>query len=206
MSDITSTVSAEQEQQQTSITSNGNLSYHSVGSAVLDYFSGVTRQTDDQKIIDLWNLAWEESKVFSILALFQKRDCRGGAGERKPFIFSFTQIPTEYRKLLYTLIPEYGYYDDLNKLAKDIPEDRDFIVKILADKLYENLNWFFNISLDKEVLPKPKHFGLLEKWLPTEKGEDDRTWGAVTLIIENLKNRLPLLIQKLDTLDIEHRT
>lgn len=106
-------------------------------------------------------------------------------------------IPTEYRRQLYPLIPEYGYFDDWNALALEIEEDREYIAGLWANLLQENMNWFFGSdnSLEKsegfvlsDPARRPKHFGLLEKWIPTQDGKDDNKWDAVKLILRRLKN------------------
>ncbi|MHB1910034.1 MAG: DUF2828 family protein [Nitrososphaerales archaeon] len=160
-------------------TFNGNPSYISVGNAILDWFSGVTRQTAEEDIRRLFTAAMAENLVFAILALFQKRDARGGAGERKPFILGMACLPAHYRQQLYLLIPEYGYLDDLNKLSQTIPEDREFIAKLWADLLTHNIQVFFRLKEGQANF-------LVEKWIPSEGSSDDRKWNAVQMILRAL--------------------
>lgn len=156
-------------------TENGNPSYATVGTPLLDYFSGVTRQTDDAEIIRLAKACIESDLPLAVATFFQKRDCREGTGERKPFILSLNELPADLRWKLYLKVPEYGYWDDLNAFARlksDDPKTLKTIANIFAKHLQEN------------ILNFPEVHYPLEKWLPTEGQQDDRSWKGVKRIIQ----------------------
>lgn len=155
-------------------TYNGNPSYATIGKPHIDYFAGVTRQTPDSEISRLAQSCFDSDQRLAIATFFQKRDCRGGAGERKPFILSFKVLPADLRERLYSIVPQFGYWDDLNSFARAIPEDRSVIAGLFATYLRDNI-----VGFETGVLHRP-----LEKWLPTEGQQDDKTWGAVKKIVK----------------------
>lgn len=171
-------------------TENGNPSYATIGSPLLDYFAGVTRQTDDSEIIRLAKACIDSDLPLAVATFFQKRDCREGTGERKPFILSLGELPAELRWKLYLKAPEYGYWDDLNAFARlksDDPETLKVIANIFAKHLLDNVRNF----------PEGLHYPL-EKWLPTEGQQDDRAWKGVKRIIQafNTHNRDSLVLRE----------
>lgn len=169
----------------TAFTFNGNTSFATIGKPYLDYYGGVTRQTDDEDILRLAQQCLEENIELALATFFQKRDCRGGAGERKPFILSLTKIAQqELRHNLYSLIPIYGYWDDLNALARIIPEDQAYIAEMFAQQLLKNIQSFVQKDTDS-IFDRG-----LEKWLPTEGQQDDKNWNAVNKIINAFNLRL----------------
>jgi hypothetical protein len=183
----------------TTVTYNGNPSFATIGKPCLDYYAGITRQTSDSDIKHLAQECIDSDLSLAIVTFFQKRDCRGGSGERKPFILSMKKIPGELRRKLYRIVPEFGYWNDLNKFARAIPEDQDFIANLFAVQLLINIRKFITnieatLTIDlsqSEICDRN-----LEKWLPTENQKDDKTWDAVDKIIEafnkNFKESLQL--------------
>jgi len=166
-------------------TYNGNPSFSTIGKPHLDYYGGVTRQTSDEDILCLTIDSLRSDFHLALVTFFQKRDCRGGAGERKPFILSMTKIPQELRRVLYHIIPEYGYWDDLNKIATVIEEDRKIIAEIFAKQLLTNMKAF---DVDSRNPIKAGVDRNLEKWLPTERQSDDKKWKAVQAIINQFNS------------------
>lgn len=158
-------------------TTNGNPSYATIGKPYLDFFAGVTRHTDDGALDKLISDCLDLDPGLALMAFFQKRDCREGAGERKPFIHGIKVLSQDLRFQLYEKIPEYGYWDDLNSLARILPEDRDFIAKLFAEKLSQNIQGFSEGKIDTT----------LEKWRPTEEQQDDKSWHAVASILKSFE-------------------
>lgn len=142
----------------------------------VDYFNDATHETSEERIIELADASLRDDFRLALVTFFHGRDCRGGFGMRKPFIISMSRVPAQVRKILYPLIPHYGYWDDLNKLAIFVPKDRKFIAKFFAIRLRENMQ-FFSKELYRQA---DRNF---EKWLPTEGQADDKEWGAVGKII-----------------------
>jgi hypothetical protein len=168
--------SATQIYQDQAVTANNNPSYKTIGKPHLDYYSGVTRQSNELDIIRLAQECIDSDLRLAVLTFFQKRDCRSGAGERNPFILSMAKVPESLRRRLYPLIPEYGYWKDLNKLARIIPNDQEYIATFFARHLLINMQNF------------PQGDRNLEKWLPTEKQHDSKNWHAITKIINAFNN------------------
>jgi hypothetical protein len=95
---------------------------------VLNFFSTVSRDTDINTAIKLFEDAYLENPRLALRALFYLRDCRGGKGERKLFIGIFYHLINTHYKIpsesyggnkinnLLKLIPEYGCWSDLIKL------------------------------------------------------------------------------------------
>lgn len=160
-------------------TTNGNPSYRSTGRPHIDYFAGATRQSPEDTLTTLAQSCIDSDARLAVATFFQKRDCRGGAGERKPFFMSMQLLPDSLRARLYPIVPQYGYWQDLNALARAIPEDRPVIADLLATYLFDNI-----VGFESGVLHRP-----LEKWLPTEQQRDDRVWGAAKKIIQAYNRR-----------------
>ena len=159
----------------TAQTLNGNPSYATIGKPHLDYFGGVTRQSEQEEIEKLAKECIDSDVRLALVTFFQKRDCREGAGERKPFLFSMKLLSQELRRTFYSLIPEYGYWDDLNGFARNISEDQDFIAEMFAKRLLANIqSYLTNSDADHN----------LEKWIATQKQEDDNKWKAVSRILK----------------------
>lgn len=168
------------------VTYNGNPSFSTIGKAHLDYYGGVTRQTSEEEIERLAQECIELDLRLALVTFFQKRDCRGGSGERKSFIVSMSKVPGDLRRKLYSLIPEYGYWKDLNKLARVIPADQDFIAELFATQLYSNIVKFVGIDTDLNIESNRN----LEKWIATESQQDDKSWHAVSKIIKSFNSHL----------------
>jgi hypothetical protein len=141
-------------------TYNGNPSFSTIGKPHLDFYGGVTRLTYDGRVRELAQKCVETDLRLAIPTFFQKRNCRGGSGERKPFIISFKELPQELRRKLYPLIPQYGYWKDLLALSNLIPEDRGYIVGLMTAQLLANM-----VSLTRKDVKVDRN---LEKWLPSE--------------------------------------
>ena len=168
-------------------TFNGNPSYSTIGKPHLDFYGGVTRQTDEDRIIELAKQCCEDDLRLAAPTFFQKRNCRGGAGERKPFILAMIQMNESLRRRLYSLIPLYGYWDDLNTLASKLPNDREYLSKLMAGQLLANM-----VSLST---PGCKVDRNLEKWLPSEGCSDDQKWKAVSSILKEVNALIPEDVQ-----------
>ena len=90
-------------------------------------FEEVINRNDTNLIVDF------------IVLMFQKRNCRGGEGERdvfyRMFITFYKYFPKIGRKLIFSnIIPHYGYYGDYTKLIKCYHEESDTLPnKIVSD-------------------------------------------------------------------------
>lgn len=139
-------------------TENGALAHKTTNSAVYDMFAlgGAYRTRSVEDTILLFKNAYEENKNLALKCLFYLRDVRGGQGERQFFRTCFNWLcktyPNDARKL-YTLLPEYGRYDDLWYATEGTELFRNAIA-LIEDQLA--------LDLDSKTP------SLLAKWLPSE--------------------------------------
>lgn len=140
-------------------TENGMPAHSTSGKYVLDMFfkMGGARSWSDDQIEQMFENALYENPVLAIKALFYNRDIRGGQGERRSFRVMFNwlckHMPVVAKKV-FTLVPEYGRWDDLLFTALD------------SDFQEEVAGYIYNAITDGNVLAK--------KWMPREgkKNED----------------------------------
>lgn len=140
-------------------TQNGDPSHSTTKSPLLDFFGGICRVGNTipdnlkDKILLLLARCWAEDPLLTLKAIFYKRDCRNGAGERKIFEICmrwlFEHYPTVFDKNL-KHVPQFGYWKDLLQLA-DL--DCDAVAKLFGSELKT---------------------GLAAKWAPTVGGHFDR--------------------------------
>ena len=166
-------------------TENGAASLATSQSARLDLFFKLTRDVTQNALFVPWlDAAWDECPLDTMRIIFQARDCRGGKGDRAPFLMAFAHItntkPNGELWFLGTahLIPEYGRWLDLIEL---IPMLRNVqhtahIVKLLADQL----------RADEESAKKSDSVSLLAKWMPSEKSKWAKATKLVPLVCHDL--------------------
>lgn len=140
------------------LTENGATAHKTTKSAVYDMFAlgGSYRNRSVEDTVLLFKNAYEENKDLALKCLFYLRDVRGGQGERNFFRICFNWLcknyPADARKL-YTLLPEYGRYDDLWYATEGTEVFRNCIA-LIEDQLA--------LDLDSKTP------SLLAKWLPSE--------------------------------------
>jgi hypothetical protein len=110
-----------------------------VGDARVAGFANINRTTPVSdidniiyKVLDQMSkiLDKDQARAFArdlFVLLFEKRDCRGGEGERKLFYHFFWRLVKEYSNIIgskefISLIPEYGSWNDLFNLIDYIRE------------------------------------------------------------------------------------
>ncbi len=103
-----------------------------VGDARVAMFSKLTRGVPPHKIDELVSLSLEQIQLQDnnisyirdlFLILFEKRDCRGGEGEKTIFYHLFWRLVTEYpahASAMINLFSEYGCWNDLFKVINYI--------------------------------------------------------------------------------------
>jgi hypothetical protein len=153
-------------------TENGAVSYKSTQNPIIDWFfaSGALRnETDDTRIIDLFDTAFAQDPQDALRILFYTRDIRGGQGERRVFrvlIKHLAVTQTNWLLKNLELVPFYGRWDDLLELL-DVPkvanQVRDFLLK--------------QLDTDLENLKKQnfKDITLCAKWMPSENASSKTT-------------------------------
>ena len=147
----------------------------------------------------------KESVIDTFVLVFHLRDCRGGKGERelgrKAFIWLFINYPNEF-KLVLSLIPEYGRWDDLLEFWPSVLN--------LTDIDYVRKNWDSNIkntqqlrhlcSLqidtvnlvsrqlinDRAAMEAGNPVSICAKWVPTEKDSYDRKFNTLQTITKKM--------------------
>lgn len=143
-------------------TQNGDITNATTGTALLDIWSGITRNQHyrglepelEERLLKLVKQAWQDDAIMLIRLLFFKRDCRGGAGERAIFLAGFQWLINNHEPVamqLLHLIPEYGSWRDLKQLDVDV----------------DHLAELFQTQLDKDSTGKS--ISLCAKWAPTPK-------------------------------------
>ena len=162
-------------------TTNGDQAWKSVGSPLLDFFSGVCRKDnslDDAtltRIIELMPKCWAEDPLLTLKMLFYKRDCREGAGERKIFEIGFRYLLDNHPQHAIANIkhiPEYGSWKDIAKLL-DHSAASGPAVDLFTDMLREDMTKLSNVDSDNHP-----NISLAAKWAPTLGGSVDRATGA----------------------------
>lgn len=134
---------------------------------------------------------------FTIYA--QNRDCRGGKGERKSSQFLLLEL---YRlfpltvEAIVPLIPNYGYWKDLNQLLLETGKIQyeglnDTIIKTMIDQIRhdsETLRLTEEKKKDAEskglVYDERPNLTLLAKWIPKEGRSFDRSCNITSKLAE----------------------
>lgn len=128
-------------------TQNGDPAYSTTNLKCLDFFSNVCRDGNklssymESQIVKLLPQCWNESPLDTLKLIFNKRDCRGGAGEKKIFEVSYKWLITNhFDTALKNLefIPEFGYYKDLLNFL-DTPMDKE-VYKLFSNNLKKDLS------------------------------------------------------------------
>lgn len=159
------------------LTENFGVAHKTTNSAVYDLFAlgGAYRHRNEADCILLFKNAYEENKLLALKCLFYLRDVRGGQGEKRFFRICFNWLskehPEDVRKL-YTLVPEYGRYDDLWYSTKDTEVFKNTLA-LIEDQLALDLD---------STTPS-----LLAKWLPSENASSKETKSMAKTIMKGLE-------------------
>lgn len=138
------------ENQNVTLTDNGMVTNPTSLNKCVDLFFsiGSMRGKSKDKVVNLFNQAYNENPLVASKILFWVRDVRSGAGERQTFrdVISFltTNSPQTVRKNI-GLIPEFGRWDD--------------VLVLLGTELEDDM-----FSLIKTALSNGE--GLCAKWMP----------------------------------------
>lgn len=145
-------------------TENGAITHASTGSALVDFFfhaPAMRNEQDIDRIVNLFNRAFEKNPQDALRTLFYLRDIRGGQGERRVFrTILAANSNMEFKTWLLhnlELIPEYGRWDDLVPLI---------LHNMYAEKVVEIIKK--QLVLDLVNCHANKPVSLLAKWLPSE--------------------------------------
>ena len=156
------------KQDNASLTQNGATTYKSTLSAVLDLFSmgAALRTRQGSEVVQLFVKALNEDALLTLKCLFNIRNVRGGAGERKTFRTILKFLGDNYPNLVKLNIDNiafFGRYDDLYSLFGTKSEN--LALSYIQSQLNSDVE---NYNNDKSIT-------LLAKWLPGENTTSNAT-------------------------------
>ena len=164
------------EQNNTTLTQNGAVTYKSTMTKLYDLFAqgAAMRGASDSDCILMFKNAYEENPNMALKCLFYLRDIRGGQGERRFFRLAIKWLATIHRKEMEHLIkfvPEYGRYDDLFELFDTCLESEMMsYIKYVIDKNEDHLvyKWMPSINTSSKNTQErgrkfAREFGMTEK-------------------------------------------
>ncbi len=160
-------------------TENGALTYKSTLNGVLDFFAmgAALRSRGDADVIQLFSKAFAQDKLLATKALFNTRNVRGGAGERKSFRIILKWLGDNYPDVVQKNLENVGFfgrYDDLYVLFGTKAE------KAALTFIQKQLNQ------DVENYGKDLGISLLPKWLSSENASSAQTKAEARKIREFL--------------------
>jgi uncharacterized protein (UPF0297 family) len=171
--------------QQSNIGENGTLQLteDEVGDIRLVLFSHLCRNTPIDKIHRLLNIYFsqitdenrEEMITDLFVIIFEKRDCRGGEGEKLLFRQMLNHAEPQYHNIvikLLSLVPEYGSWMDMWQLAGNNEDVTNEIYRICAEQI------------NKDRIAKVNDITLCAKWSPSEGTEH---YKRLTNIVDYLR-------------------
>ena len=152
--------------EQPTTTWNGALSHATTTSARVDFYYGVLRNTEEQKVDELIAASYKEDPLHTLKIVAYLRDIRGGKGERTVARYSIKWLavhhPDELKHNLRHYVAEYGRFDDLLALM-DTPVEA-FALSVYADQL----------KTDLTALHEQKPISLCAKWVPSQGKAADK--------------------------------
>ena len=120
----------------------------------LDFFAGISRFDDEEKISSIFSAAYEENRETALANLLYVLDIRGGKGERRIFKTAFKWLCLncpEDAVMIIHLIPEYGRWDYILE-GIDTPVGYE-VLNMISKQLYKDMH--------------SDNPSLLAKWLPS---------------------------------------
>jgi hypothetical protein len=164
------------------VNEKGAPSLSTTGIARLNLYFKLTRDAPlNPLFLDWIDDAWLEDPVDTLTILFHGRDCRGGKGDRTPFLEGLFHLlqryPTQVSKCI-PLIPEHGRFLDWVQLLTMIRESR--YDNQLYDITYKIIECIAEqLKTDLTNMQEGKSISLLAKWLPSEGKKWDRRTNLV---------------------------
>lgn len=160
-----------------SVTENGAIGYKTTGHPLLDinFAASSLRNKSDGEIVDMFEKAYCDTPLDSILWLFYFRDVRGGMGERRSFRIILRHMAESHPEVIAGVIPyiaEYGRYDDMWVLLET--NFRKPVLELIKKQIVSDLNG------EKEN----KSISLLGKWLPSRCSKNLKNKEYVRVICD----------------------
>lgn len=141
-------------------TENGANAYSTTESKCLDFFVLPTRNYDKERLLELFDDAFNENPLTALKILFHLRDPRDGKGEKELTLLLLEHMISKYPKNLdanlSSLTDEYGCYKMLCELYSRDYTDRKHKASLLPLKILAD-------AISKE-------HPLAGKWAPSEHG------------------------------------
>jgi hypothetical protein len=189
-----------EERDNVSITENAGLGYKTSGKKLVDMTFKVSsyRRADKKTIRADFAAAFAETPELAVKWLFYVRDARQGLGERDLFrtILDGQFAHDEKFAPLFSLIPEYGRWDDLVSLALKNPA----AFKVIQEQF----------ARDREDAQSGKPVSLLAKWLPSVNSSSGKTRARgksfakkLGLSEKDYRRQLSLLRARLDVVEVK---
>jgi len=149
-------------------TENGMPAYTSTESVLLDFFSGITRDTSIEKAIELFKNALSRDFKIAMAILLNMRDCRDGKQEKnipqRLMAWLKQNDKIAYKNNLESYINN-GYFKDLLIIDSLQETKDDFELELFAKSLKKD---FVSMQLENNNLT------LASKWAPTENRHFDK--------------------------------
>lgn len=151
----------------------GSDCYASTGKVLCDLYAMLNRGLDSayiQKAMDsVFTTGSDQDKIDALVLTFQTRDIRGGKGERDLFRHLFhavfnqqAYIGADVALATLELVPEYGYWEDVNRLAQlGNPGLELACIRLIAEQFVK----------DEALLTKPaeeRKLSLVARHMPRE--------------------------------------
>lgn len=162
----------------------GAISHSTTSDARLDYFAKVLRDSSHEQIVGILTNSWVLSPLDTMKLIAQKRDCRGGSGERKVFYESIRWVVSNYpdvAKNIMPLIPNYGTWKDGFFCFCDTPLETDWL-QMVGNQLkidHSVLNEADSDNKDSDENKKRRSVSLCAKWTPSEGSSIDRKFNGL---------------------------
>jgi hypothetical protein len=154
----------------------GSDCYETTGKDLLDLYAmlnrGLSPDVIETSLKKIFSSGSEEEKIDACVLAFQTRDIRGGKGERDLFYHMALAIGPEIMERCIDLVPEYGYWEDVNRLGQHDVRLEPACVKLTLDQFLkdeaalEQYNAAVMLS-DGAPLAKPK-LSLVSRHMPRE--------------------------------------
>jgi Mg-chelatase subunit ChlD len=161
-------------------TENGALSHATTDDSRLNYFAKVLRDTSTEEIQRHLDGAWGLSPLDTMKLISQKRDCRGGSGEKKAFYDSIRWVVTNYpdaAEMYIPLVAHFGTWKDGFFCFCDTPLEEQWL-NFVADHLKMDHEILNEAETDGDEKPKVS-ISLCAKWIPSEGSSLDKKFNGV---------------------------
>jgi hypothetical protein len=187
-------------------TENGAVSLHTSGRACVDLFFKLTRDVSTNTHFLQWiDAAWTEDPLATMRILFHGRDCRGGKGDRKPFVRAMAHIALTHPDWFVANVehvPAFGRYQDwveiLDALStQSVTDDDDVMLKAFVARIAVLGLMAQQLRVDRAAMEAGEPASLLAKWVPSEHKKWARSGLVASLCRELFDDASPAARKRL---------